>query len=295
MDGKFVATGCNKSAQIYDVISGEKKCVLQVEYSRNGGMCVKAVSFSPDGKYLATGGEDLLVRVWDIASCTIKKIFSGHEGGVYGLEFSRDGLTIVSNSSDRTVRLWDIETSSHIFTLRHEVDLIAVAISPDCQLVAAGTWDNCVRVWNMQGDPLGRFEGSNGHKNGVYSVAFSPNSKQLVSGSLDNTIKIWELNSSGHGKVSQAPEGGRCLKTFEGHKDFILSVAMDPDARWILSSSKDRTVQFWDPRTGQPQLMLKAHKNSVIRLSASPTGTYFATGSGDKRARIWKYTDLVVQ
>lgn len=70
---------------------------------------------------------------------------------------------------------------------------------------------------------------------------------------------------------------------------------MDPTARWVLSSCKDRTVQFWDPRTGHPQLMLKAHNKSVIMLSLSPTGIYFATASGDMRARIWKLTDLAAQ
>ena len=99
-------------------------------------------------------------------------------------------------------------------------------------------------------------------------------------------------------------------------KDFVLSVALTPDGEWVLSGSKDRGVQFWDPRTGDTQLMLQGHKNSgnldpfskagsvmaagengllmiasaptVISVAPSPAGDLFATGSGDMRARIWR-------
>jgi len=72
-------------------------------------------------------------------------------------------------------------------------------------------------------------------------------------------------------------------------QDFVLSVALTPDGNWVLSGSKDRGVQFWDPRTGNTQLMLQGHKNSVISVAPSPSGGSFATGSGDMRARIWSY------
>jgi general transcriptional corepressor TUP1 len=63
-DGQFVATGCNRSAQIYDVKTGEKVCVLQDEsIDLNGDLYIRSVCFSPDGKYLATGAEDKLIRV----------------------------------------------------------------------------------------------------------------------------------------------------------------------------------------------------------------------------------------
>lgn len=84
-------------------------------------------------------------------------------------------------------------------------------------------------------------------------------------------------------------------------------MALTPDGEWVLSGSKDRGVQFWNPRTGETQLMLQGHKNSgtmfflsgprlllmivhslVISVAPSPQGELFATGSGDMRARIWK-------
>ncbi|KAK0629866.1 rco-1 [Bombardia bombarda] len=289
-DGKYVATGCNRSAQIYDVETGEKMCVLQDEnIDLSGDLYIRSVCFSPDGKYLATGAEDKLIRVWDIQTRTIRNTFAGHEQDIYSLDFSRDGRTIASGSGDRTVRLWDIETSQLMTTLTIEDGVTTVAISPDTKYVAAGSLDKSVRVWDTRGYLVERLEGADGHKDSVYSVAFSPNGRDLVSGSLDKTIKMWEL-AAPRGIPQQAPKGGRCIKTFEGHRDFVLSVALTPDAQWVLSGSKDRGVQFWDPRTGHTQLMLQGHKNSVISVAPSPTGGYFATGSGDMRARIWSYS-----
>ncbi|KAL2754670.1 hypothetical protein ACRALDRAFT_2109671 [Sodiomyces alcalophilus JCM 7366] len=292
-DGKFVATGCNRSAQIYDVQSGEKLCVLQDDsVDVTGDLYIRSVCFSPDGNYLATGAEDKLIRVWDIKTRTIRNTFAGHEQDIYSLDFARDGRTIASGSGDRTVRLWDIEAGSNTLTLTIEDGVTTVAISPDTKYVAAGSLDKSVRVWDIhQGYLLERLEGPDGHKDSVYSVAFSPNGKDLVSGSLDKTIKMWEL-STPRGLSNAGPKGGRCVKTFEGHRDFVLSVALTPDAAWVMSGSKDRGVQFWDPRTGATQLMLQGHKNSVISVAPSPTGGYFATGSGDMRARIWSYRSV---
>ncbi|KAJ2713637.1 general transcription repressor, partial [Coemansia spiralis] len=112
----------------------------------------------------------------------------------------------------------------------------------------------------------------------------------LLSGSLDKTLRIWDLGRLGtNGR-------GMDMVTFRtqlsGHKDFVLSVAYSPDGNWIVSGSKDRGVQFWDPRTSLPHCMLQGHKNSVISVALSPTQMFFATGSGDCRARIWSYENL---
>ncbi|KAI0854733.1 hypothetical protein F4860DRAFT_522507 [Xylaria cubensis] len=187
-DGKYVATGCDHSAQIYNVFSGEKVCVLQEDIDIIGDMYIRSVCFSPDGKHLATGGQGKLVRVWDIASRTIRSTFAGHEQDIHSLDFSRDGRTIASCSADRTVRLWDIESNTSILTLTTEDIIMSVAISPDTKYLAAGSLDRSVYVWDLHlGSLLRRFDG---HEDMVYSIAFSPSGKELISGSLDRTIKI---------------------------------------------------------------------------------------------------------
>lgn len=207
---------------------------------------------------------NLFVQVWDIQSKRILHQFGGHEQDIYSLDFASDGRHIASGSGDRTIRLWDIQENQCILTLAIEDGVTTVAISPDNRFVAAGSLDKSVRIWDTQtGVLVERTEGEQGHKDSVYSVAFSPDGRNLVSGSLDKTIKMWELNNAGfYNRAGNQPKSGKCVKTFEGHKDFVLSVALTPDGQWVMSGSKDRGVQFWDPATGQAQLMLQGHKNS---------------------------------
>ncbi|KAB8237847.1 WD40 repeat-like protein [Aspergillus alliaceus] len=291
-DGKYLATGCNRSAQIFDVTTGQNVATLQDEnVDKNGDLYIRSVCFSPDGKFLATGAEDKQIRVWDIAARTIKHIFTGHEQDIYSLDFAGNGRYIASGSGDKTVRLWDILDGKLVYTLSIEDGVTTVAMSPDGHYVAAGSLDKSVRVWDTTtGYLVERLESPDGHKDSVYSVAFAPNGRDLVSGSLDKTIKLWELNVPRGAFPGTGVKGGKCIRTFEGHKDFVLSVCLTPDGHWVMSGSKDRGVQFWDPITGNAQMMLQGHKNSVISVAPSPTNNLFATGSGDMRARIWRYS-----
>ena len=155
-----------------------------------------------------------------------------------------------------------------------DAGVTSVAISPDGRLVAAGSLDTVVRLWDVQSGTL--LERLKGHRDSVYSVAFTPDGRGLVSGSLDKTLKYWELNTSalralaesglppkGPGSAPGGEKYAKCVFDFVGHKDYVLSVAISHNGQWVVSGSKDRGVQFWD-KNGTAQLMLQGHKNSGV-------------------------------
>ncbi|KAG7561989.1 hypothetical protein FFLO_02544 [Filobasidium floriforme] len=304
-DGLLLATGCNRTAQIFDTKTGAKTHILSDETaSQAGDLYIRSITFSPDCKYLATGAEDRQIRIWDIKTKRIRHLLQGHQQEIYSLEFSRDGGFIVSGSGDKSARIWDMATGSCVFDLRIDdvvqgevgpidAGITSVALSPDSRLVAAGSLDTVVRVWStVTGQQIERLRG---HKDSVYSVAFSPDGNSLVSGSLDRTLRVWDLSGTKRA-VSQNLKGGQivnssgtCAHTLNGHKDYVLSVGVTPDGQWVVSGSKDRSIQFWNVASEQAHLMLQGHKNSVISIDLAKSGNMLASGSGDCHARIWSY------
>lgn len=289
-DGDYLATGSNKSAQIFDAATGRTVARFakdgggDVDERRAADSYVRAVCFSPDGQWLITGAEDHVVKVWDVRHRTVKHKLIGHDTDIYSVDASANGHFIISGSGDKKAKLWSLETGKLLSTLGEEFGptdgITSVSVSPTSQHVAAGSLDKIVRVWDVESGRLVRQFG--GHNDSVYSVAFSPDGRMLLSGSLDKSLKLWDL--------AAAQPSSQCRLSFDGHKDFVLSVAFSPNGRWLISGSKDRTVQFWDPRQSTMAVQLQGHKNSVISIAHNPRSKSLATGSGDCRARTWTYT-----
>ncbi|CAL9734193.1 general transcriptional corepressor Tup1p [Monosporozyma servazzii] len=321
-DGQFLATGCNKTTQVYRVSDGSLVAKLSDDNApslQNGNgsgangangkdsdnnatstdLYIRSVCFSPDGKFLATGAEDRLIRIWDIEKKEIVMFLQGHDQDVYSLDYFPSGDKLVSGSGDRTVRIWDLKTGQCSLTLSIEDGVTTVAVSPgDGKYIAAGSLDRAVRVWDSEtGFLVERLDSENelgtGHRDSVYSVVFTKDGNKVVSGSLDRSVKLWNLrNAKENGKSNSAV----CDVTYIGHKDFVLSVTTTNNDEFVLSGSKDRGVLFWDTESGNPLLMLQGHRNSVISVAVAngyplgPDYQVFATGSGDCRARIWKFS-----
>uniref|UniRef100_A0A7S1XH44 Transcriptional repressor Tup1 N-terminal domain-containing protein n=1 Tax=Compsopogon caeruleus TaxID=31354 RepID=A0A7S1XH44_9RHOD len=293
-NGLYLATGSNRCAHVLDATSGARIAT----FSKDDGTepdanesntipdsYVRAVCFSPDGKWLITGAEDHVVKVWDVRNRTVKYHLQGHDADIYSVDASQDSSFIISGSGDKKAKIWSLQNGKLLTTLGGgdfgpTDGITSVSVSPTSHHVAAGSLDKIVRVWDVENGVLVRqFEG---HHDSVYSVAFSPDGRSLLSGSLDKTLKLWDLAAN--------QPSNQCRLSFTGHKDFVLSVAFSPNGRLLISGSKDRSVQFWDPRQSSMCLMLQGHKNSVISIAHSPTAKALATGSGDCRARTWAYT-----
>ena len=276
---------------------------------------VTSVTFSPDGKLLASGAGDDVVKLWDVATGECIRTLKGHTYNVNSVAFSPDGKLLASGSADNTVKLWDVKTGECIRTLKgHTRSVTSVTFSPDGKLLASGSNDNTVKLWDVGTGELIRT--LKGHTWPVTSVTFSPDGKLLASRPNDNTVKLWDVktgrcvrtlegNTRDVSSVSFSPDGrllasgsykeiklwevetGRCIRTLEGHTDWVHSVAFSPDGRLLASGSQDETVKLWDVATGKCIRTLEGHTRSVNSVAFSPDGKLLASGSEDKTVKLW--------
>lgn len=260
---------------------------------------VVSVSFNPDGSLLATGDLDGKICLWRVVDGQQVLTLKGHMGWIWAVTFSPDGKTLASCSHDSLIRLWDVQNidfeqsnpanlaeasdSSHLSgtclkTLRgHFSRVWTIAFSPDGQMLASGSDDQTIRLWNAHdGTCLTVLQG---HTGGVTSVRFSPNGQILASASEESSIRLWSVDR------------GTYLKTLQGYTSWVRAVAFSPDGQILASGSDDRTVRLWEVKTGTCRKTLQGHTGWVTSLSFSPNGQTLASGSEDASVRLWSVQD----
>jgi tetratricopeptide (TPR) repeat protein len=239
---------------------------------------VASVSFSPDGKRIASGSRDKTVKVWDAQTGKEMLTLKGHSSLVNSVSFSPDGKRIVSGGWDDKVKVWDAETGQLMLTLKgHTSYVTSVIFSPNGKRIVSGGGQfgvgepGEIKVWDAEtGQETLTLAGHTGQ---VVGVSFSPDGKRILSGSRDKTLKIWDA------------ETGQETLTLEGHAQGVSALSFSPDGTHIVSGSREFEkpcqIMVWDAETGQETATLhKRHSYSVRSVSFSPDGKSIVSGSG---------------
>jgi WD40 repeat protein len=285
-----------------------------------------SVAWSADGKSIASGGTDDVIRIWDAATMRERAVLRGPKSDVLGVAFAPDGRRLLSIDKDPALRWWDLETRTELGRVPFDTPVWCVALSVDGRRALSGHEDKTLRLWDMA--TLRELRRFRGHAGPVRCVAFSPDGRRVLSGGHDHTVCLWDVASGeelrrleGHtgliGGVAFSPDGhlalsandcqgggsnrpapdyelrlwdldtGKELRRFVGHAYPVRGVAFSPDGRQAFSWGDDGTLRSWEVETGKEVGRFEGHAGPVRGLALSPDGRRAVSGGEDCTVRLW--------
>ena len=272
LDGRQLAASNTTEILRWNLLTGE-----QIDTLRGHRDVVRRLTYSPDGKSLASVDDRGFVKVWNVATGIERLSFHAHSHLIFDIAYNQDGSRLVTAGGQFTmhgdsgeVKLWDVASGAKYREFRtNQGAFYAAALCPDGRRVVTGGEDAAVRVWDIaSGQETLRLRG---HTEAVWGLTFSPNSGRLYTASADHTVRVWD------GTPVDA-DANPDLTTLDGHGDRVTSIAFSHDGLLLATASMDGTIRVWDAVKKLLLRDLSISSGKVQSVAFSPDSRRLASG-----------------
>ena len=269
--------------KIWDFATGR----LIAEIKTTGAL--GGLSVSPDGKIIATGHFEKVVRLWSVKSGALLAEIKTHSGSIKAVAFTPDGKGLFTGSSDKTVKLRNVqEISEAKLLVQNPTYVYNVAFTLDGHRLITGDDAQVVRIHDSNtGQELHKLEGHQqlpldiGDPARIVKIAVSLKGDYFATSGYDGTVRTWDEKT------------GKPLRVFDAQTRGLYGVAISRDGRYIASGGTDTLVKIWDAVTGRELHTLRGHNKRIGAAAFSPLGKYLATCDEEGVLKLWDYVQGV--
>ncbi|HEY1189538.1 MAG TPA: WD40 repeat domain-containing protein [Gemmata sp.] len=281
---KVVASASGNQIHTWDPATG--KLIKVLVHLGKTDKPIKALAFSPDGRLLAVGADDGILRV--VESGTGKEVFKSNSRNarIERVAFSPNGKLVALGDSNSQVAVYVPEGNGNQLAMSVQGgdlgEIMGVAFAADSGSVFTCGRDGKARL-TAGPDPDGKSVANTatklrdfvGHSGPVTGLALTTDGKLLATSGDDRTVRVWDVAS------------GKQLRSFQGHMTKVTAVAVRGDSRQVASASDDGAVRVWDLNTVDEHKALTDSKESLWSVAVSPNGKWVAAAGADRAIRVY--------
>lgn len=280
LNGTKLAVGYDDGMiRIWDIAN--KQCTNILEGHNDSVKCI-AWAPAPFHNLVASGSDDGSIKLWDYSKMSTPLKSKSCSSPVNCIACLKNG-NIIGGTDNRNLIIWDQKSDKSQLLEIHKGRIYCVIISKDENYAISGGNDKLLCVWKLNDDPslITCVQTiASGHEEPIRGLAWSPQGNGLYSGSNDKLLSYRDF----------CPETGRLEENFSfiprEHTDFIYSVTLSGNGKYIVTGSTDTTLRFWDANKKKYLACGPDHSNFVWNVSASPKN-YIASSSSDGTIKIW--------